>query len=69
MFFRKEYSKISKSKVIPSIRASSKRAFIGSPWLPARAQRRLPLLVGGALLLLNAVAWGFYIWPAFHGPA
>jgi|GEM_PF-5427980 len=40
-----------------------------SPWLPARAQRRLPLLVGGALLLLNAVAWGFYIWPAFHGPA
>ncbi|MBC7259781.1 MAG: DUF2142 domain-containing protein [Chloroflexi bacterium] len=40
-----------------------------SQWLPARAQRRLPLLVGGALLLLNAAAWGFYIWPAFHGPA
>lgn len=38
-------------------------------WLPASARRRLPLLVGGALLLLNAVAWGIYIWPAFHGPA
>ncbi len=38
-------------------------------WLPTSARRKLPLLVGGALLLLNAAAWAFYIWPAFHGRA
>lgn len=37
-------------------------------WLPAASKHRLPLLVGGALLVLNAVAWTLYIWPAFHGP-
>lgn len=38
-------------------------------WLPPAVRRWMPLLVGGALLALNAVAWAFYIWPAFHGPA
>lgn len=38
-------------------------------WLPSGAKRWLSLVVGGALLALNAVAWAFYIWPAFHGAA
>jgi hypothetical protein len=36
-------------------------------WLPERARRMLPLAVGGGLLLLNAVAWIFYMRPAFYG--
>jgi len=37
--------------------------------LPAPARRWMPLLVGGALLGLNAVAWVGYIGPAFGGRA
>jgi type II secretory pathway component PulM len=36
-------------------------------WLPQRNKRLLPLAVGGGLLLLNAVAWLFYMRPAFYG--
>ena len=36
-------------------------------WLPQRKKRLLPLAVGGVLLLLNAVAWLFYMRPAFYG--
>ena len=35
--------------------------------LPERARHALPLAVGGGLLLLNAVAWIFYMRPAFYG--
>ncbi len=37
--------------------------------LPAPARRWMPLLVGGALLALNAIAWVGYIGPAFYGPS
>lgn len=37
--------------------------------LPASARRWMPLLVGGVLLGLNAVAWVGYVWPAFWGRA
>lgn len=36
-------------------------------WLPGQTKRLLPLAVGGGLLVLNAIAWLFYMQPAFYG--